>query len=106
MLLAMPGLAVAASTAPDAGSLLLQVEPQKAPTPAQGETGLKRREKQASPAESTVPFEVREIRISGNTMFDTATLYALVADAEGKTLNLAQLQALAKHITDYYHTHG
>jgi hemolysin activation/secretion protein len=106
MLLALPGLAAAAPTAPDAGSLLQQAEPLKAPAPAKSETGLEHHQEQAGAAESSVAFEVRKIQISGNTLFDTATLHALVADAEGKTLDLAQLQALAKRITDYYHAHG
>lgn len=51
-------------------------------------------------------FEIKTIRISGNTRFDTPTLHALVADAEGKSLTLAQLVELAARITAYYRDHG
>jgi len=49
---------------------------------------------------------VKVIRIEGNSLFDTAPLHALVADAEGKRLTLPQLDELAARITDYYHRHG
>ncbi|MBI1174639.1 MAG: ShlB/FhaC/HecB family hemolysin secretion/activation protein [Sideroxydans sp.] len=105
VLLALPGMAVAATT-PDAGNLLQQVQPQKAPAPSGDETGLRHKEEKPGKIESVVTFEVRQIRITGNTLFDTATLHGLVMGAEGKTLNFAQLQQLAQTITDYYHAHG
>ena len=49
---------------------------------------------------------VKKIRISGNTLFATAVLHALVADAEGKSLTLADLEERAARITNYYHRHG
>lgn len=51
-------------------------------------------------------FEVKGIRILGNTLFDTATLHALVADAEAKHLTLSQLDELAARIGYYYHNRG
>ena len=51
-------------------------------------------------------FEIKTVRISGNTRFDTPTLHALVADAEGKSLTLAQLVELAARITAYYRDRG
>ncbi|MGB6450472.1 MAG: POTRA domain-containing protein, partial [Steroidobacteraceae bacterium] len=55
---------------------------------------------------STAPIPVKVIEVTGNTLLSTAQLHALVASAEGKTLNLAQLQALAGRITAFYHRHG
>ncbi len=55
---------------------------------------------------ASAAFEVKALRISGNTVFDTPTLHALVADAEGKSLTLGQLLVLAARITDYYRGHG
>jgi len=55
---------------------------------------------------TSFPFTVQRIRISGNTVFNTATLHALVADAEGKNLTLADLGELAARVTKYYHIHG
>jgi hemolysin activation/secretion protein len=51
-------------------------------------------------------FEIKTLRISGNTVFSTPTLHALVADAEGKRVELAGLMDLAGRITDYYRAHG
>ena len=55
---------------------------------------------------SSETFLLRGISITHNTIFDTATLSALVADAKGKTLALSQLAELASRITDYYRSHG
>ncbi|MBB5886708.1 ShlB/FhaC/HecB family hemolysin secretion/activation protein [Xanthomonas sp. LMG 8992] len=56
--------------------------------------------------EDATPFAVTHLQVEGNTIFDNATLHALVADGEGKTLTLTRLNALAQWITDYYHAHG
>jgi hemolysin activation/secretion protein len=55
---------------------------------------------------SSETFLLRGINITHNTIFDTATLSTLVADALGKTLALSQLNELASRITDYYRSHG
>ncbi len=49
---------------------------------------------------------MKTIRISGNTLFDTATLLALMADGEEKSLTLSQLDELADRITSYYQKRG
>ena len=92
--------------APGAGSILQQVQPVPPPTAAPSGTGLTIEREGGARAPSSAPFLVRSIRIAGNTLFDTATLHALVADAEGKSLTLSQLDALAARITSYYHRHG
>lgn len=99
-------LAVHAAAAPDSGSILQQINPSGAPTPSSGETGLKVEQGGGAGLPSSAPFEVRTIRISGNTVFDTATLHALVADAEGKRLTLAEVNDLAARITAYYRSHN
>ncbi|CAN0626144.1 Hemolysin activation/secretion protein [Burkholderia multivorans] len=95
---ALPGV-------PNAGQLLQQVQPSgtSAPNTNPGLT--------ISPAATpgftdTTPIPVSHIELTGNTAFDTATLHALVAQDEGRTLTLAQLDALARRIADYYHAHG
>lgn len=55
---------------------------------------------------NTTPIPVRVIEITGNTLLPTAQLHALVAFAEGHTITLGQLQALAERITDFYRRHG
>jgi hemolysin activation/secretion protein len=96
----------AASPAPDAGSLLNQIQPVLPPAPSTNGTGLniERGNNAATPA--SAPFLVKTLVISGNEKIPAATLHALVADAEGKTLTLADLERLTDRITDYYQSHG
>ncbi len=92
---------------PDAGSILQQIKPVTPNAPSSTGTGLTiEREAGGGKLPSGVPFEVKSIVISGNTLFDTPTLHALVADAEGTSLTLPELGDVAVRITDYYHSHG
>ncbi len=94
------------AAAPGAGTILQQI--QSAPVPAQpsGGTGLTIEQDLSGKSAPSAPFLVKSIHISGNTLFDSETLHALVINAEGKTLNLSQLSELAGRITDYYRSHG
>lgn len=107
LLLALP-LAVFAATPeiPDAGSILQQIRPSIPPVPSSLETGLKIERPSGVTLPQTEPFMVTSVRITGNTLFDTATLHLLVMDAEGKKFTLPGLDKLARRITDYYHNHG
>lgn len=109
LLVALAPLAAQAAggpVAPDAGTILRQIQPlAPALRPSTG-TGLTIERKDGATLPASAPFEVKAIRISGNTLFDTATLHALVAGAEGKNLTLPQLDELAARITAYYHSHG
>lgn len=96
----------AGPVAPGAGTLLQEVQPVLPATPSSRGTGLTIERQGGVKLPPSAPFEVKSIRISGNTLFDTPTLHALVADAEGKSLTLSQLDQLATRITDYYHAHG
>lgn len=91
---------------PGAGSILQQVQPVTPPTPSSTGTGLTIEREGGAKLPPGVPFLVKALRISGNTLFDTPTLHALVADAEGKSLPLSQLNELATRITGYYHSRG
>lgn len=102
----LPRLAQAAGTTPGAGSILQQVEPKPAPTPSRTEPRVNAPPtRQAAPVAGAA-FEVKSIRIIGNTLFDTAALHALVVDGEGKKQTLGQLRSLASRITQYYRSHG
>jgi hemolysin activation/secretion protein len=90
---------------PGAGSILQQVQP-ATPPPASNDSGLTIAPEASSTLPPSAPFLVTALSISGNTLFDTPTLHALVADAEGQTLTLPQLQAFTARLSDYYHTHG
>ena len=95
-----------APTVPDAGTILQQAQPViPPPTPSSG-TGLTIEQERAANLPPTAPFLVRSVQIDGNARFDTATLHALVADAEGQSLTLAQLHERVARITHYYQAHG
>lgn len=104
--LLLSALAAHAASTPDAGSILQQIKPPAAPVPSSGDTGLKIEQEKGAKRPPSAQFEVRAIKIVGNTVFDTATLHALVADGEGKRLSLADLNGLAARITAYYRNHG
>ena len=95
-----------AQNTPDAGSLLQQAAPRLEPLPLPSGTGL-----QIDPAPTpglphSAPFLVRRIEITGNTVFSTPTLQALVAQAEGQQLTLPQIGELVSRITSYYRSQG
>lgn len=108
MLLALFPLAAQAAepVVPGAGTILQQVQPVTPPVPSSTGTGLTIKQEGGAKLPPTAPFLVSTIQITGNTLFDTATLHALVMDAEGKSLTLSELNDLAARITDYYHSHG
>jgi hemolysin activation/secretion protein len=91
---------------PNAGSILQQVQPPAPEVPSSNGTGLSIEQQGGANLPPSPPFEVKNIQISGNTLFGTAILHARVADGEGKTITLSELGNLAARITDYYHDHG
>jgi hemolysin activation/secretion protein len=103
-LLALP-LATLAQTIPNSGQILQQVQPAPSEKP-QAEPGLVIESPASATTADSTPFAVARLQIDGNGAFDTATLHALVADGEGRSLTLTGLNALAQRITDYYRAHG
>ncbi|CAN5405914.1 ShlB/FhaC/HecB family hemolysin secretion/activation protein [soil metagenome] len=97
-------VAFAQTVVPGAGQIIQQVPQPATPTPSR--PGVTIQQPAPAPAASSAPFMVRTIEITGNTVFPTATLKPLVAEGEGKTITLAQLDALALRITEYYRTRG
>jgi hemolysin activation/secretion protein len=91
---------------PGAGSILQQVQPATPPPPASNDTGLTIERPISGTPPPSAPFPIRALVISGNTLFDTPTLHALVAEAEGRTLTLPELHAVVARLSDYYHAHG
>ena len=91
---------------PGAGAILQQVQPVAPPTPSPSGTGLTIERGDGARLPPSAPFLVNTLQITGNTLFATAALHALVADAQGKSLTLSQLDELAVRITDYYRSQG
>jgi len=100
------GAQAADTVVPSAGSILQQVQPVTPATPAPSGVGLTIERADGAQLPASVPFEVKSLQISGNSLFDTPTLNALVADALGQTLTLPQLGELVARITHYYQAHG
>jgi hemolysin activation/secretion protein len=105
LLAALVPLGVQAAT-PDAGSILQEIKPARPALPSSGETGLKVEQKDRAKLPETAPFEVKRIEIVGHTLFDTATLHALVASVEGQQLPLARLEDAVARITEHYRSRG
>lgn len=107
LVLALPLLCVAAENVPNAGGLLQTVPAQPPQRAAPGGSPLPaiRPEPQAAMPD-TAPFVVRQFRIEGNTVFDSATLQALLASIEGQSLTLPQIAEGIEAITTYYRAAG
>lgn len=108
LLLALPAMAAQAAgpIAPDAGTILQQIQPALPTTPSPTGTGLTIEPGNGGKLPPSAPFLVKTLQISGNAAFDTATLHGLVADAEGQTLTLSNLGDTVARITEYYRRHG
>lgn len=91
---------------PDAGSILRQIQPSNPSSPSASGTGLTIEQADGTKLPPSAPFLVQSIQIVGNTLVDTSTLLALVADAQSKALSLPQLGELAARITAYYQSKG
>ena len=109
LLVAFPALAAAQTAqpvAPGAGAILQQIQPVTPPAPSSTGTGLTIDRGDGAKLPPGAPFLVKTLQITGNTLFATPTLHALVADAEGKSLTLSQLGELTSRITGYYQSRG
>lgn len=104
--LALLAPVVAAQVPPDAGQLQQrQQEPlrlQPLPVPAIQAPAMP----PPTPEGGAALIQVRLLRITGATVFAAERLHALVADAEGRSLSLADLRAIAGRITRFYGEQG
>ena len=91
--------------APGTGQLLREVPAPVLPAAAT-QPDLNVKEPAADENADVQAFEVREIVITGNTRIPTDELKPLVADGEGRQLSLADLNRLARKITDAYRAKG
>lgn len=91
---------------PNAGQLLQQAQPTIAPLKPGTGTPLTVLLPDGQPMPESMAFEVRAITLTGNTILSTETLNALLADALGQSLTLAQLDTLAARVTNAYRNAG
>ncbi|MGK5064899.1 ShlB/FhaC/HecB family hemolysin secretion/activation protein [Janthinobacterium sp. LB3P112] len=106
LLAPLESYSAAPQTPPDAGSILQQLKPALPAAAPPNAPTLEVRPKSDAGLPPSQPIQVNALRITGNTAFSTETLHALVADQEGKSLTLPQLDELAGRITAYYQGHG
>jgi hemolysin activation/secretion protein len=107
LLAASPLSVQAANTVvPGSGTILQEQNPIQPPAPSTIDPGLTIEQPGGAILPPTAPFAVKTIQISGNVSFDSATLHALLADAEGHDLTLPELNAKVARITDFYHAKG
>jgi len=110
LLLVLPlicGVCAGAEAVPNAGSLLKTLPPSQPQITAPAASALPtlRADDQAAMPETT-PFLVRQLRVDGNTVFDTATLQALLAGMLDQRLTLPQIAQGIEAITTYYRAAG
>jgi hemolysin activation/secretion protein len=96
----------AVNTASTAGSVLREAQPSDGFAPLTSESELSVESQDNVGSAQSAPFLVKVIEITGNTLFSNDTLTALVADAQGQSLTLAELSAAVARITDYYRSQG
>jgi hemolysin activation/secretion protein len=93
---------VAGSVVPGVGNMLQQIAPLTPPASSPRGAGQPIARVDSAKLPQSAPFLVNRFQITGNTLFDTATLHALVAEAQGQSITLTQLGELAARITSYY----
>lgn len=91
---------------PGAGTFLQDLKPRLPPAPESDQPQLQIEQQGDTAAPPSAPLSVRSIRITGNRSFDSSTLHALIAGAEGQDLTLPELEGWIARITDFYHAHG
>ncbi|MEO0984569.1 MAG: ShlB/FhaC/HecB family hemolysin secretion/activation protein [Cyanobacteria bacterium J06639_14] len=57
---------------------------------------------ETQPPDSTIPFTVNDIQVTGSTLFDAATFDEIVAPYENREVTLSELQEAANAITQLY----
>ena len=96
---------VYAADQPDAGRTLQQMAPVPA-LPAQAPALTIRVLEEVIDQPGGAQVTLQNVNIIGNTVFDTATVNAVLGDVAGKAYDIAGLKALAGRITAYYRDRG
>jgi len=91
---------------PGAGGQLQQIPPPPPAPRALPEIRIEQRAAPVAPAVDQTRIAVRSLRITGATLYPEAELIALSGFVPGAQLTLADLQAMAGRITDYYRANG
>jgi len=101
------GVAFAQQTPPDAGQILQQVTPPASALPQGGQAPRVPAPAPTQTEPGGPEVSITELRFSGNTVFDSAQLQAVVAaEVGGDPLDMAGLEKLADRISAYYRAAG
>jgi hemolysin activation/secretion protein len=100
--------AVAAERPPNIGSALNEVEQKRPLAPARSNPSVQigGTTRHALSSTSATRFRVNSIQISGTTAFSDLELLPLVEDVAGHDVTLADLEAAAERITQFYRANG
>lgn len=102
-----PAVAATSVAQVDPGQDRFPTEPQlPAPLPDDDTTTPSPQPEQPLPPGADTPFTVTDVRVVGSTVFDEATLEAIVAPYENREVTLAELQQAADEITQLYLNEG
>lgn len=104
-LFALPLTPALAASPPSTGTVLQQSQPAPAAPEAPG-TILSLPSPKLQRSESRARIPLKRIRIEGNTLLPEGALSALAKAVEGRTVTLAELDALADRLTRRYHAAG
>lgn len=91
---------------PGAGLILQQAQPVFPQAPARSGTGPRVDRSDGSSLPASAAFLVQSLTITGNTLFETPTLLALMAGVLGQSVTLPQLGEQVALITAFYRTQG
>jgi hemolysin activation/secretion protein len=108
MLALLSGVAYATPTRPDAGDNLREVQKQPLPLPTPSAPAPVRVEEQKSKAAASggVKVAVKKVQVTGNAIYTSAELEALVNYLVGGEHALSDLDTAAQRITAFYRQNG
>jgi len=107
--MSLGGIAAAADTPPpNIGTTIREIEQKRPAVPPQSKTPLQVEgtTRQAMDASAATTFHVSSVRISGATAFTDMELLQLASGVAGRDVTLADLEAAAARITQFYHANG
>jgi hemolysin activation/secretion protein len=99
-------LVALAQTAPDAGRTSRELAPRIAPPAPSSAPRIEGLPAPAPTAPGGPAVALKAVSISGNTIFDDATLQGVVGDVDGKGFDLAGLRAIADRVAAHYRANG
>lgn len=106
LLLALWSIPSWADSIPNASQLLQQQQEQRLLTQPQAAATWEDNTSSHSGISGEQSVSVKRIQFEGNDSITSADLHRVVADAEGQTLSLSQLQQVAERVSRYYQQHG